>query len=204
MFFLTKIKRFIKNKYTYHSNIKNFGLFSKTVSLENPYRIIGKKNIYFHDNVIIKDGARIEAITKWGKKQIFSPKIDIGENTTFEQDLHLICANSVRIGKDCVFSARVFISDLNHGYKNIDLSVIKHPLEVKEILIEDGCFVGYGACILPGVHLGKHCIVGANAVVSKSFPDYSVIAGNPAKCIKRFSIKENKWVKIGDNTNNLN
>lgn len=48
----------------------------------------------------------------------------------------------------------------------------------------DNCFVGAGAIILPGTTIGNYCIVGAGAVVKGTFPDYSVIAGNPAKIIK--------------------
>ena len=52
------------------------------------------------------------------------------------------------------------------------------------ILIGDDCFIGCGAVILHGVKLGKNCIVGANSVVTKSFEDYSVIAGSPAKLLR--------------------
>lgn len=47
------------------------------------------------------------------------------------------------------------------------------------------CLIGTGAVILPGVTLGEGCIVGANAVVTKSFPPYTVIAGNPAIAVRR-------------------
>ncbi len=49
--------------------------------------------------------------------------------------------------------------------------------------IGDYSFIGAGACILPGVRLGKGCIVSAGSIVTKSAPDYSVLAGNPAKII---------------------
>lgn len=50
--------------------------------------------------------------------------------------------------------------------------------------------------IMPGVTLGKRCIVAAGAVVTKSFPDYSMIAGVPAKIIKKFDVATGAWVNI--------
>jgi acetyltransferase-like isoleucine patch superfamily enzyme len=55
-----------------------------------------------------------------------------------------------------------------------------------EVLIGDGCFIGYGAVILPGVTLGQGCVVGANSVVTKSFGPRTVIAGAPAEIIKTY------------------
>lgn len=52
-----------------------------------------------------------------------------------------------------------------------------------KIVIGSDCFIGMNAILLYGVVLGDHCIVGAGAVVTKSFPAGSVIAGNPAKRI---------------------
>ncbi|MBP3710260.1 MAG: acyltransferase [Treponema sp.] len=178
----------------YYTQKQWYGQLYKTDFVNKPLIISGKKNIFLGKNVFFRDGARIECISSW-KEQKFSPKLEIGDNTTFEQDLHLICANHVKIGSDCVFSARVFISDLSHEYKDINKSVMQQPLVVKDIEIGDGCFVGYGVCILPGVHLGKHCIVGANAVVTKSYPDFCVLTGNPSVCIKRYDVESKTWKK---------
>lgn len=51
------------------------------------------------------------------------------------------------------------------------------------MVIGDGCWIGEGACILKGVELGENCVVGANAVVTKSFPAGSVLGGVPARRI---------------------
>ena len=55
--------------------------------------------------------------------------------------------------------------------------------DVQPVKIGFGTFVGVNAIILPGVTLGKCCIVGAGAVVTKSAPDYSILGGNPARVI---------------------
>ena len=192
---LGRIKNKITRVYQYIVYSRRFGNFGINSLLYSPLQISGMKYANIGCNTIIRNNARIECIVSWGG-QMFSPKLEIGDNTSFEQDLHLICANHVKIGSDCVFSARVFISDLNHEYTDISKSVMEQPLVVKDIEIGNGCFVGYGVCILPGVHLGKHCIVGANSVVTKSFPDYCVIAGNPATLIKKYNQEKKNWEYI--------
>lgn len=75
--------------------------------------------------------------------------------------------------------------DHDHAFENIDISPLYQGIDdPKEILVSEECFIGAHSFILKGVNLGKHCIVGANSVVTKSFPPYSVIAGTPAKLIR--------------------
>lgn len=50
--------------------------------------------------------------------------------------------------------------------------------------------------ILPNVHIGKKSIIGAGSVVTKKIPEFCIAVGNPAKVIKKFDIKENKWKKV--------
>lgn len=56
-------------------------------------------------------------------------------------------------------------------------------------------FIGMGARIFPGVTIGKHCVIGANAVVTHDIPDYCVAAGMPARVIKRYDFEKGEWVK---------
>lgn len=92
---------------------------------------------------------------------------------------HLVIEDQVMI------SDRVFIGDVKHNYSDKNTPIISQGLSAPtNILIGSGSWIGVGACILPGVKLGKNCVVAANAVVTKSFPDHSVLAGYPARTIK--------------------
>lgn len=84
----------------------------------------------------------------------------------------------IEIGNNVVFAPQVYL--LAH-----DTSTKKSTSYVKvgKIIIGDNCFVGARVMILPGVEIGKNSIVGAASVVTRSFPENSVIAGNPAKYI---------------------
>ena len=70
------------------------------------------------------------------------------------------------------------------------------PLEAKKVVIENGCWIGEKVSILPGVRIGKRSIVAANAVVTKSIPQYSIVAGIPAKVIKKYNFETHAWEGI--------
>ena len=91
----------------------------------------------------------------------------------------------VYIGNFCEFASNIGIISANHDIYN------QKGHNCKPVHIDDYCWVGQGAVILPGVRLGKRTIVGANSVVTKSFPDgFCVIAGNPAKVIRYINSEE--------------
>jgi acetyltransferase-like isoleucine patch superfamily enzyme len=87
----------------------------------------------------------------------------------------------ITIGESVAIAPGVKIISRNHNIYDV-----WEYAEVKPIIIEDFCWLGANSVILPGVHLGKHTIVGAGAVVTKSFPEgYCIIGGVPAKILKR-------------------
>ena len=66
--------------------------------------------------------------------------------------------------------------------------------QINHVEIGDGTWIGENVCIL-GVKIGKNCVIGANSVVTKDIPDYSVVVGSPAVIIKKFNITANRWEK---------
>ena len=87
--------------------------------------------------------------------------------------------NGIEIGRNVRIGPNVCIISANH---NID-DFGKHD-KAPPIVIGDNCWLGAGCNILPGVVLGKHVIVAAGAVVTKSFADNCIIGGVPAKFIR--------------------
>lgn len=164
----------------------SFSRVGKLSYIGKPLYIAGSKRITLGDKVRIYPGIRMEALD--------GGKICIGNNLAVEQNVHIISGKRIlKIGDDTTISANVFISNVDHEYKDIGKSVMEQPLQFKETQIGKGCFIGYGAVILPGTRLGNHCIVGANAVVRGSYPDNCVIAGNPARIIKEYDLKTEFW-----------
>lgn len=92
---------------------------------------------------------------------------------------------TITIGDDCVMGPDVVMMATSHEFSRIDVPINQQGAKNEEpIIIGNDVWIGTRVIILPGVHIGNHSIVGAGAVVTKSFPDYSVIAGCPAKLIK--------------------
>lgn len=117
------------------------------------------------------------------------PEIIIGNNVSIGEDCHITCANKLVIGNGVLTGKKVLITDNSHGdtHLNIlDTPPIKREITSKgPVIIEDNVWIGEKASIMPNVHIGKGAIIGANAVVTKNVPAYSVVGGNPARIIKK-------------------
>ena len=74
---------------------------------------------------------------------------------------------------------------LNHNFAEKDLRIDEQGVSTNPVTIGDDIWIGANAVILPGVHIGSHCVVAAGAVVTKDVPPHSLVAGVPAKVIKQ-------------------
>ena len=163
--------------------------------MKKPMRLVNPKYIRIGENVTILDMARMECVRRDGEKKLRG-SITIGDGTSIEQCSHIIAADKLVIGKGVTISAFVYIADVGHGTSVPGMDVMKQPMVVKKTEICDGSFIGMGARIMPGVRVGKGAIIGANAVVTHSVPDYTVVAGVPAKPIKKYNPETKEWEKL--------
>lgn len=112
-------------------------------------------------------------------------KIVIGENCTIHPfcnlyglDGNLIIGDWVRIATHTV------IIPANHVFDNTEIPIRQQGLTMKGVIIRDDVWIGAGVRILDGVTIGNGVVIGAGAVVTRDIPDYSIVAGNPARIIK--------------------
>jgi acetyltransferase-like isoleucine patch superfamily enzyme len=185
---------YLFRKTYYIFNKKTFGSIGKNSVIIKPFLIYNKKHIFLGKNVMIRDFARIEPIKNWGD-QVFDPHIIIGDNVSIEQGLHLTCINKVIIEEGCNLTSYCVITDIDHEYRDINKRILDQPLIQNETRIEKDSFIGSGAVIMPGVTIGEHGIIGANAVVTRNIPPFCVVAGVPAQIIKRYNFEKNRWEK---------
>lgn len=102
----------------------------------------------------------------------------------------------VTFGDNILLAQNVVMSGLNHNFEDISLPISQQGVSVKEIRVDDGVWIGAGALITAGVHIGKNSVVGAGSVVTKDVPAYSVVVGNPARIIKQYDFNTKTWMKV--------
>jgi len=89
-----------------------------------------------------------------------------------------------KIGRDVMIANQVTLRDTGHCFADLSEPMIKQGFEAREILIEDDVWIGHGAIILKGVHVGHGSMIGAGSVVSKDVPPFAIVAGSPARVLR--------------------
>jgi maltose O-acetyltransferase len=98
---------------------------------------------------------------------------------------HAEIPNNTKIGANVMISRNVFILNRNHRYDLLDRPINEQGFnESKQTIIEDDVWIGLRSILTPGRHIQKGTIVAMGSVLTKDFPPYSVVGGNPAKVIK--------------------
>lgn len=117
--------------------------------------------------------------------------LSVGDGTSIPKGSVFYCTEApLTIGKKVVFGPRPTIITGDHRIDVIGKHIIDVTIDEKlpendlPVVIEDGCWIGANVTILKGVTIGCGSVVAAGAVVTKSFPPYSIIGGIPAKLIK--------------------
>ncbi|MHB1177147.1 MAG: acyltransferase [Daejeonella sp.] len=101
----------------------------------------------------------------------------------------------VTIGDNVILAQNVVLSGLNHGYENIDIAPADQKITTKQIIISDQVWIGANSVITAGITIGKHAVIGAGSIVTKDVPEFVVVAGNPARIIKKYNYDTKIWEK---------
>lgn len=171
-----------------------FGKINWRVRIFSLLSIEGGKNIYFMGKGII-----INKYTWLAAKPLTGCgvcRLVIGSGTRIGHFNHIYCTQSIMIGNNVLTADKVYISDNLHGYKDIEMPIWKQPIQqLNPVVIGDGAWIGENVCII-GANVGRGSVIGANSVVTKDIPDYSVAVGIPAKVIKQYNFKNCQWEKV--------
>jgi len=120
--------------------------------------------------------------------------VEIGAKTVLGQECTISSFQRVAIGRECIVADRVMLIDFDHGVVEVERPIRLQGIYKRDVEVGNNCWIGYGACILRGVTVGDNCIVGSNSVVTKNVPDDTVVAGMPARPLrKRPAPKVMRW-----------
>ena len=174
-----------------------FYSFGKKSIINKPFlQLSGIENISIGEDTTILSGCRLCVYGKGEQNQVV---MRIGNRCYLGYNLSVLGSSSgtIRIGDDVLLASNVLVTNENHGMDpELDTPYMNQQLTAKDVEIGDGCWIGEKVCILPGVFIGKKCVIGAGSVVVKSIPDYSIAVGNPARVIKRYDFIEQRWKKV--------
>jgi carbonic anhydrase/acetyltransferase-like protein (isoleucine patch superfamily) len=115
-----------------------------------------------------------------------SPVLRIGDRCSIGRASHVVAHRSVVIGDDVITGPHCYITDQNHVYADPAVPIAQQWPAEDPVSIGDGSWLGAGAIVLPGSHLGRNTVVGAGSVVRGTFPDHSVLVGAPATVVRRY------------------
>lgn len=142
---------------------------------------LSKNGIQFGDNVSIGAFSRVIVSTSLNE---IGDKISIGSNVGIGEFAYLGGAGSLEIGDECIIGQYLSCHPENHNYQDTTISIRHQGVTRKGIKIGENCWIGSKVTILDGVTIGNGSIIAAGSVVTKSFPENSIIGGVPAKLLK--------------------
>ena len=130
-------------------------------------------------------------------------QITFGEGSEIGMYSRIASQGKINIGKNVFSGPHIFIADYNHEYCDSEKPIkfqgklIKSTPEFERggVLIGDDTWIGTNVVIAGTIKIGKHCVIGANSVVTTDIPDYSVAVGSPCKVIKKYNKNSGLWEK---------
>jgi len=185
-------------------------LYSLWVSATYPFASMGS-NLQIHpsailsrqvapgiklgNSVIIRNHAWINTFDLSGPDDI---RIVIDDHCVINAQCVISAQTNVHLERNVMLSACCLVADHNHAYEDISRPIQAQGLAPGgTIRIEEGCWIGHGAAIVCSqgeLVIGRNSVVAANALVTRSFPPYSVIVGNPARLARQFDPATGTWV----------
>lgn len=170
------------------------------VIIDSSVRFIGSGKIVLNDGVKLFSGVQIggrgkillgKNVEVWNDNVIrANGMIEVGDRTQIYQSNILMANGSSKltIGADCQVAHMVSLKTSTHDIEPESSCIAGHE-RFDDIAIGDGCWLCAGVIVIPGVRVGKKNVIAAGSCVIKNTDDYSLMAGVPAVCKKKYEVK---------------
>ncbi len=149
---------------------------------------LSQEGVLLGDNVTI---ARYTTIQCTGVIRYLGKGLQVGNNSAIGAYSFIGAQGGITIGNNVIMGPRVSFHAENHRFENTSIPIRLQGETRQGIIVENDCWIGAGAIILDGVHIGEGCVVAAGSVVTQNIPPYTIVAGVPARVIKyRTEVKD--------------
>jgi acetyltransferase-like isoleucine patch superfamily enzyme len=149
------------------------------------------------NNVLIDRNARVDVVVAPNHHE---PVILIDDGCNLGQRVTILAINKIHIERNNLFGPSVFVTDHNHAFEDVTVPIIRQgTTQGGTVRIQEGCWFGFGAVVVSSrgeLVIGRNSVIGANSVVTRSIPPYSVVTGNPAQVVKQYDPEKGRWVKV--------
>lgn len=172
-----------------------FGHYGQDVYIHPGVRIVKPQFISVGDKVRIGKNTDIYIHPIHSDSKEFI--LEIGNNVHIGNYNIIGARNSVVLEENVLLGPRVIIADHSHRYENVEMAVKSQAVtEGGPVRIERDCWIGANVFVFPNVTIGRHAVIGANSIVNRNIPSYSVAVGAPARVIKRYDFDLKQWVRV--------
>lgn len=159
-----------------------FHSFGRNSVVQVPARIKNAHRIAVGEGVFVASGSWLHVLEDGD-----DVALEIGDGASIAEGCVFSSVRSIRLGTKVSLARYVYVADHTHAYDDPDAPSLEQGItDVRPVEIGDGAWLGQNVTVLPGVRIGKGCVVAAHSVVSTDVPDYSLAAGAPARVIRRF------------------
>lgn len=191
--FYFRVCRKIKGILSFYIYCFCFKRIGRKSTIYKPDMLQGMKFISIGERTNFQQGLWILALKT---DKYIEPHINIGNDVYIGRYAHIVSIENVNICDNVLIADKVYISDNIHQYHDTSIPIKDQPILCKgPVTINEGAWLGENVCVI-GASVGKNSVVAANSVVTKDVPDYTVVAGAPARVIKKFNFDSQSWESV--------
>jgi acetyltransferase-like isoleucine patch superfamily enzyme len=174
----------------------NLQVFSagRNIVIKPGTELTGAHRMAFGDDVFIGRDAQIML---GAERAAPGPMIVFGRGTSINRRALIVAVNEIVFGEYVLTAPGIYVADASHEYRNVGVPVTMQGLEPSSgrVQIGDHAWLGINVAVVGNISVGRGTVIGANAVVTRSIPDYCVAAGQPARVVRAYDDRSGTWVK---------
>jgi acetyltransferase-like isoleucine patch superfamily enzyme len=165
----------------------SFATFGERSVIELPVRIKGEARISIGDDVFVGANSWLQTLQDGDNRE---PAIVIGSGTSVAGGCVLSAQRQIVIEDHVLLARNVYVSDHRHRYEDAEVPILAQGVTgISPVTIRRGSWIGQNVVVCPGVTIGVGAVVAANSVVKEDVPDRTMVAGAPAKVVRRLTAR---------------